>query len=280
MFPQITELPDGVEVRRDDRRWTDHSTGEVITSVGYGIYEDGEREPGRYIYRTHEDAVRTVLAQAEHEAAKRIIEDTIGQERHYGIRVWSEPHPVNPAPTWRITDPHRGHDGFAFAWHSHTPPPVEVYTRAQYEAACTALGLEAAPDSEFARGGNYMDRYGNFTSHENGARVVVEAALRRRRIAGVQREEAGVRASARDAVREAAGTGPYSRAQYEAACASAGVPPREDRVCLLLQENALSHITHGLLMFDPQAPTEELEKELALARGAHLMDNLRYNTQG
>lgn len=68
-----------------------------------------------------------------------------------------------------------------------------VYNRAQYEAACAAVGLTPAPDTGL---GTYADKYGDFWMSHYEALDIVTADLRRRRIAGIKHERAALAASA------------------------------------------------------------------------------------
>lgn len=86
---------------------------------------------------------------------------------------------------WLRTDPLNGLERFAIAWYRESPPPVDVYTRAQYEAACAAAGIEPAADSEL---GNYADKHAEPRHGEWPAEAHVALTLRRRRIFGLQRE--------------------------------------------------------------------------------------------
>lgn len=93
------------------------------------------------------------------------IESVIGQERHYGIRVWSENAPGRDAPTWRITDPHAGHDGYAFAHYSEVPRcrrlaglnHEQAPARRAREAASAAA--EARRDAEARHAAEAAGRY-------------------------------------------------------------------------------------------------------------------------
>lgn len=104
----------------------------------------------------------------------------------YGIHVYRGGPSWEGGPrTWRRTDPHQGCVDYAFAWYRDTAPPVDVYTRAQYEAACASVGLEPADDATL---GSYADTYGEFAPPEYPPRTCIEMNLRRRRIAGLARE--------------------------------------------------------------------------------------------
>ncbi|MBD0734117.1 hypothetical protein [Streptomyces sp. CBMA29] len=60
-----------------------------------------------------------------------------------------------------------------------------VYTREQYERACSAVNIRPAPDSEL---GNFEDLYGEFTSGLYTAKDEVMHMLRRLRLCGIQRD--------------------------------------------------------------------------------------------
>lgn len=259
VYPSVTELPEGWEARPEERRCWD---GKVETN--WYIYIDGEKQPS-YCYNTREVAEGQALHQAQMRAIHELIEEVIGQERHYGIRVWSEDEPGRSTPTWKITDPHRGHEGFAFAWYSHTPPPVSVYTREQYEAVCEALELEPASDDEL---GNYADSYAVYDSMTYTPQQVITGELRRRRLAGIDREEA-VREAER--LRELAEAGltevdSYTREQYERACQILQVPVLSDGGCLALVENDLASLSGGIMVVDPGLPNDKLSEKLAYMR--------------
>lgn len=171
------------------------------------------------------EATREAYAQrtAEVDTLDARIEEAIGQERHYGIRVWSEPRPGSATPTWRRTDPAEGLDAFAFAWYRTTPPAVDVYTREQYERACAAVGITPAPDTALD---TYADRYMTPTLWDLHPLQLVEAQLRRRRLAGLDRETAPARrAQAAEREQAAARAEAAARAAAEAAgrrCAECG----------------------------------------------------------
>jgi hypothetical protein len=86
---------------------------------------------------------------------------------------------------WLLTDPFKGLERFAIAWYQDCPPPVTAYTRAQYEAACEAAGIAAAPDGEL---GNYADKFASPALGEWPEDAYIALILRRRRIAGMDRE--------------------------------------------------------------------------------------------
>lgn len=113
------------------------------------------------------------------------IEEVIGQERHYGISVWQETDPERPWEKWFVTDPHLELERYGIAHSADTAPAVDVYTREQYERACAAVGLTPAPDSDL---GTYADVFMPPTLWDLYPLPYVEAQLRVRRLAGLQRE--------------------------------------------------------------------------------------------
>ena len=150
-YPAGISLPPTWEIRPEEAPRCD---GRRVTS--WRIL-DGEQPVTQYLHKDQEAAQSYALRLAELDAVKTVLEQAIGQTRHYGIRVWSEPVAGRSTPRWLITDPHTGQQDFAFAWYSPDPPPVEVYTRDQYELACAALDIDPACDSDL---GSYWDKYG------------------------------------------------------------------------------------------------------------------------
>jgi hypothetical protein len=256
-YPAITELPDTVEIRSENRPRTD---GETVTN--WRIYFDGQREVSGYYYTSHDKALEKALRTVELQAVNAVVEEAIGQERHYGIVVTSETAPNHSTLIWKITDPHTGQKDYAFAWYSHNPPPVSVYTRAQYETACAALELEPAADTDL---GNYGDRWGDYDLFTYTPRVVITADLRRRRMAGLERERAAKQAEATLAVEAEVGTGPYSREQYERACQIMGVPVLSDGGCMGVIEQDLTRLSRGGVLI-VGVPDDQASVELAYRR--------------
>jgi hypothetical protein len=146
------------------------------------------------------------LRAAEYAVLEQAIESTIGQVRHYGIRVWQED-VAGSFRHWFVTDPHRNVERFAFAWYRDTPPPVDVYTREQYEAACAAVGVTPAADDEL---GTYADRFMPPTLWDMPAVSNAATVLRLRRMAGVVHETPPVPPVV-EQVRELASTGVADR---------------------------------------------------------------------
>jgi hypothetical protein len=184
IFPAPTALPEGVTIEQQpDGYWQICAEGSPY---------------GSRLYQQRDEAEATILGWTAIDEAERLIAPVVG-DWGYGIHVWlGEPSWAGGPRTWRRTDRHTGQDAFAFAWYSDQAPPVDVYTRTQYEAACGALGLPPAPDASL---GSYGDMYGQFAPPEYPARTVVEVTLRRRRLAGLEREApAGVAAVAHPVV--------------------------------------------------------------------------------
>lgn len=145
----------------------------------------GARRVGPRPKATNEAYARREVELAELAAR---IEAAVGQTRHYGIRVWSKDTAGewgSPAVSWFVTDPHLGLDSYAFAHYAEGPPPVEIYTRAQYETACTAIGIVPAADDEL---GTYADKHMPPTLWDLYPLPYAEAQLRQRRLAGLERE--------------------------------------------------------------------------------------------
>jgi hypothetical protein len=174
-FPTPTVLPEGTTIEQQpDGYWQ--------------ICADGSPYGSR-LYQQRDEAEATVLGWAAIDEAERLIAAVVGNWE-YGIHVWlGESSWAGGPRTWRRTDRHTGQEACAFAWYSDQAPPVDVYTRTQYEAACGALGLIPAPDASL---GGYGDMYGQFAPPEYPARTVVEVTLRRRRLAGLEREATAV----------------------------------------------------------------------------------------
>lgn len=259
-YPTDIRLPDSWEiVSKEVTRWN----GETVTD--WYFLTDGKR-PDSFIYRSRDEAERIALRRAELIAVHSVIEEAIGQERHYGIRVWSEPNPTRNTPTWRITDPYKEIDGFAFAWYTDIPPPVEIYTREQYETACAALELEPVPDSRIGR----YDASG-YDSSVYTARETVTVILRQRRIAGIVREEAIANAERQQELEAAGlGEGPYTREQYEQACQIMHATPLNDSGCWAVVDQDLDRLGGGVIAIIPGAPTDKISVELAYRRVAAL----------
>lgn len=259
VYPSNVQLPENWEIRSEAHT---RFNGDVVTN--WYLFIDGEKSGSSY-YASQDSAEKTALCRAELTAVDEVIEQTIGQERHYGMRVWSEPDPGRSTPTWKITDPANGHDGFAFAWYSHTPPPVDVYTREQYEAACAALELEPAADSEL---GSYGDKYGEYDPYTYTARQIITATLRRRRMAGLDREKAARDAEGKQQL-EAAGLlqkKALSREEYEGACQTMQRIPLTDSDCVALVETDLAKLGGGVIPIFPSLPRDEASLELAYKR--------------
>lgn len=259
MYPTITELPDNVTIERAgttqpaSERWVIRINGQ---SPDGSLYEDEEKA------RSH------ALHRLEAGAALAVVEETIGGAWPYDITVTSEPRPGNSPPIWRITDPHRDLVNYAFAWHLHTPPPVDVYTRDQYEAACAALGFAPVDDEHVVRGDRDRDdkggRSGALTDlHRVPARDSVVLILRRRRHAGMEREESAAEKRAREEIVRTVGDGPYTREQYEQATAIAGVSALTDQQCVAILEDEMSRYTSVMTI---TVPVDGLAADLAVQR--------------
>lgn len=257
-YPTDVRIPDNWQIVPTDRT---RVGGEVVTD--WSVQVDGH-PMNSYVYADADTATLYAQGRAELDAIDAVIESVIGQTRHYGIRVWPEPVEGRALPTWRITDPHTGRDAFAFAWYVTTPPPVEVYTREQYEQACAALDLDPIPDADL---GGYGDSYAELTLPSNTPREIITLTLRRRRLAGIARERAAIQAQRRDDL-TAAGLdhGPYSRDQYEQACQIMQVPALPDAGCLAVVDQHLVRLS-GAGALDVSVPDDdELVRELCQRR--------------
>lgn len=266
-YPTAASLPANWQILSEERRFAGSET-----TTNWYVLADGKRLDA-YLYHSHEAAERRALARAEMDAVDAVIEQIIGQERHYGIRVWSEANPACDTPTWKLTDPHKGHEGHAFAWYSHTPPPVDVYTRAQYETACAALELDAASDAEIDAHDRRYGRNGTLDLWISPPREVIAATLRRRRLAGMDREQAERNAGYRRELETAclARSKAYSRAQYEQACRIMHLRPLSDGGCLALVDQDLSRLDgSGVTAIIPGLPTDKVSLGLAYKRVAAL----------
>jgi hypothetical protein len=189
------------------------------------------------------------------------IEQVIGQTYHYGIRVWSEPK-AGRDPVWRITDPYQGQDRYAFAWYEETPPPVGVYTREQYETAARTVGLEPADDEDLR---TYADRFFEISVWDLEAIQAIGAILRRRRMAGLERERARVQRERQTALAGAGlGSGPYAREQYEHACQVMGAEVLSDDGCVAVVDQDLARVTGGTLVVG--IPVDRVSVDLASRR--------------
>jgi hypothetical protein len=222
----------------------------------YQIFKGDQLAWGAYLFE-RDRAVQVAANYTELDRLDKAVEDVIGQTRHYNIVVTSGPgyRPDGP-PLWYITDPSQGLENYGFAHYLHTPPPVDVYTRGQYEQACSATGITTAPDSEL---GNYADKYGEF-SPSNDPRTYMEFALRRRRMAGMKREHADDVKRRRGRLAEAGLTeGHLDRSQYERACTIMGVPVLTDRMAGHLASQGMGEVTVVI----PGEPGDEVSRELA-----------------
>lgn len=251
-YPTDVTLPANVTITAEGDRWA--------------ILTDGKRTDG-YIYPSEDEALKMAMRQAEMRAVHAVIEGVIGQERHYGIRVWSEPSPYPDAPTprWFITDPHHDQEAYAFAWYSGDPPPVDVYTRQQYETACAALELDPAPDSDL---GGYGDKYGEYDLWTYTPRQAIGYQLRHRRLAGIKREKAAEQAPRAQELQEAGlAAGPLGRDDYERACQISGVPALADGACVTLVDNDVVRLAgRGVMVVDPATPDDAVTADLARRR--------------
>lgn len=160
------------EPRLKDDSWWIHATG-------------SEYPAHSYVFRTREEAEIRIGFMVQYDDLTARVEEAIGQNWPYGIRVWSEPR-EGATPRWYVTDAHTGQDRSEFGWYSDTPPPVWAYTRELYERACAAVGIEPAADGDL---NNYADKYGDFRVGEYPPIHVIMFDLRRRRIAGIVREQ-------------------------------------------------------------------------------------------
>ena len=256
-YPANISLPATWEIQAEERTRYDR------TRVTDWRILDGGRPVSQYVHESYAAAERYALRLAELEAVDAVLEQAIRQTRHYGIRVWSEPRP-GKLPRWLITDPHTRKQGFAFAWYSAGPPPVEVYTRGQYEEACSALDIAPARDSDL---GSYWDTYGVYDLFTCTPKQAVTATLRRRRLAGLDRELAAQVAQWRDDLGHAGlDTRSYTREQYERACAIMHTPALPDGACLAVVDQHLSRLT-GTGVLDIGIPDDaEVARDLCYRR--------------
>lgn len=260
-FPEITELPPNVRVTSEE-----HEKYGGGTATDWFIEVDGVRE--RNYYDSAEAATRYVLRGAETAEADARVEAVIGQTRHYGIVVRSEPDSRREGGfRWLLTDPFTKDKNYALAWYSASPPPVSVYTREQYEQACGAVGFDPAADTDL---GNYADKFGDFSMPHYSAKAAFVFTLRGRRIAGLKREAAKAQ-EVREQSLAAAGLaeGPYTREQYEQACSILGVRPLTDGGCLAVVEQDLERYSaSGVLVIG--VPTDALTVKLAYGRATEM----------
>jgi hypothetical protein len=265
-YPANISLPATWEIRA---REATRVGGQRVTD--WYILADGQ-PAGGYVHEDYEAAERYALRLAEMEAVDAVLEQAIGQARHYGIRVWSEPVP-GKLPRWLITDPHTGQQAFAFAWYSPDPPPVEVYTRAQYEQACAALDIDPADDSDL---GGYWDIYGVYDLFTYTPKQAITATLRRRRLAGLEREFAAHLAQWRGDLDQAGlNTGSYTREQYERASAIMHTPALPDAACVAVVDQHLSRLT-GTGVLDVGVPDDdEVVRELCSRRVTAIKEDAR-----
>lgn len=256
-YPANISLPSTWEIQAEERTRYDRTR---ITD--WRILDCGQ-PVSQYVYENYAAAERYALRLAELGAVDAVLEQAIGQTRHYGIRVWSEPGP-GKLPRWLITDPHTGREAFAFAWYSADPPPVEVYTRGQYEQACSALDIGPGPDSDL---GSYWDTYGVYDLFTYTPKQAITATLRRRRLAGLEREVAAEVAQWRHDLGHAGlDTRSYTREQYERACAIMHTPALPDGACLAVVDQHLSRLT-GTGVLDIGIPDDdEVARDLCYRR--------------
>ncbi len=256
-YPANISLPATWEIRVEEA--TRHG-GRRVTD--WHVLADG-RPIGGYVHESYEAAERYALRLAELDAANAVLEQAIGQTRRYGIRVWSVLVP-GKLPRWLITDPHTGQQGFAFAWFSPDPPPVEVYTRAQYEQACEALDIDPADDADL---GGYWDRYGVYDLITYTPKQAIAATLRRRRLAGLEREyTAQVGQWRRDLDQAGLNTGWYSRDQYERACAIMHTLALPDDGCVAVVDQHLSRLAGTGVLVIGIPDDDEVARELCYRR--------------
>lgn len=143
-YPANISLPAAWEIQAEERTRYDR------TRVTDWCILDGRRPVSQYVHESYAAAERHALRLAELEAVDAVLEQAIGQTRHYGIRVWSEPGPGR-LRRWLITDPHTRKQGFAFAWYSAAPPPVEVYTRGSTSRRARRWTFTPPRDSDLGR---------------------------------------------------------------------------------------------------------------------------------
>ncbi|MFJ5926531.1 hypothetical protein ACIQF6_28410 [Kitasatospora sp. NPDC092948] len=102
--------------------------------------------------------------------------------------------------------------------------PERVLTRAAYEAACAAIGLEPTPDDQIRSGG-----YGGWDLATCTPDAGIHSDLTQLRRAGLDAErERADRAALQAAIDVVGPAGPLSREQYEAGCRTAGLTPLSD----------------------------------------------------
>jgi hypothetical protein len=267
-YPAHISLPATWEIRPEE---ITRPGGPRVTL--WSVLADG-RPAGGYVYEDYEAAERYALRLAELDAVNAELEQAIGQTRHYGIKVWSEPRP-GKTPRWMITDPHTGQHGFAFAWHSAAPPPVEEYTRDQYEQACSALDLEPADDADL---GGYGDKYGVYDLATYTPAQAITATLRRRRLAGLEREHAArVAQWRRDLGQAGLETDSYTRQQYERACAIMHAPVLSDGGCVAVVEQHLTRLAGSGVLVIGIPDDDEVVRTLCDRRVAAVEQEARHS---
>ncbi len=258
-------MPSGWEVRSVQYARFKDGSGAFTR---WAVYVDGRPRGSEFGEQARAGQHARRLAEAD--AVDAVLEAAIGQEYHYGIRVWPEPVPGRALPTWRKTDPHLGLRDYAFAWYSADPPPVYAYTRVQYERACAALELGPAPDSGL---GGYGDAYGDFSLAEYAPRDVITMTLRRRRIAGLEREQAAAAGRRRQQLRDAGlDKKACTREEFEQACAIMGVPPLPDGTCVAVTSEAFSRQYSGVFAVSSvgSLASDEIVRKLCFARATTL----------
>lgn len=102
-----------------------------------------------------------------------------------------------------------------------------AWSRAAYEAACTATGIDPADDAT----AGYIAGPGGgvYTIPEYHRDHLLWAWMARYRARGADAERAAAETTALQRAEDASGTGPYSRTAYENACAAAGCEPLDEK---------------------------------------------------
>jgi hypothetical protein len=121
---------------------------------------------------------------------------------------------------------------------------IRAWSRAAYEAACAAAGVDPADDRHVQTVAGHGG--GDFSIGPHHRERVVWANLAYRRNDGIAAELVAAEASALARANEAAGSGTYTRAEYEGAWAAAGidVPPLPDAaISRVMDDRFLSPFT-------------------------------------
>lgn len=221
-------------------------------------------------FRTEEIARRYAYERVRLTEIEAAVEAAIGQEYAYDIRIWRDER------GWVMSDPFVEPYAMRISYGGDTPPQVHVYTRDQYIAACSAVGIDPVPDERVPMLTNYTAVIPEYT-----ARQVFEQRLHARRAEGIKREYA---AKTQTAFEHLIGAGlnidSYSREQYERACSIMCIALLSDSAAVTLAVRAQAR-EHGIAIIDA-LPKDDISAIMATRRTYGLVNesNLRCDECG